>query len=68
MDIKNDFSIPDVLFKNHAAVILIIDPSTGQIFDANPAAVCFYGWSREQLQKMNIRDVNNLSEKELFGQ
>ncbi len=48
------------LFENHAAVKLIIDPETGNIFDANYAAEKFYGWSREQLKKMNIRQINTL--------
>lgn len=48
------------LFENHAAVKLIVDPETGNIFDANYAAEKFYGWSREQLKKMNISQINTL--------
>jgi len=35
------------LFQNHAAVKLLINPATGEIIDANRAAPCFYGWSRD---------------------
>lgn len=49
------------LFQNHAAATLLIDPESGAILDANPSAVRFYGWSREELQQMRIQDVNVLS-------
>ncbi|BEH09712.1 PAS domain S-box protein [Geobacter sulfurreducens subsp. ethanolicus] len=56
------------LFEHHAAAKLIIDPATGAIVDANNAAVSFYGWSREQLRAMNIRDINMLSPEELASE
>jgi PAS domain S-box-containing protein len=46
------------LFQNHAAVKLIIDPDNGNIVEANPAAAKFYGWTVEELQKMNIAQIN----------
>ncbi|OPY65844.1 MAG: putative diguanylate cyclase YdaM [Syntrophorhabdus sp. PtaU1.Bin050] len=48
-------------FENHAAVKLLIDPDTGNILDANKAAIDYYGWSNDQLQKMKIWDINILS-------
>ncbi|MBW8323803.1 MAG: PAS domain S-box protein [Prolixibacteraceae bacterium] len=52
------------LFENHTAVKLLIDPQTGDIADANYAAESFYGHSRKQLRKMNIRQIVLLSEDE----
>ncbi len=49
------------LFENHAAVMLILNPETGEIIAANKAAEKFYGWSQKQLRKMNIKDINTLS-------
>ncbi|MBN1396524.1 MAG: PAS domain S-box protein [Bacteroidetes bacterium] len=49
------------LFEEHSAVKLLIDPDTGSIVDANPAAVEYYGWSREELKQMNIFQINTLS-------
>ena len=49
-----------LLFENNHAVMLILDPETGAIVDANPAACAFYGWSRDQLRAMRISDVNTL--------
>jgi PAS domain S-box-containing protein len=47
-------------FANNSAVMLLSDPSTRLIIDANNAAVDFYGYSREQLLTMHISDINPL--------
>lgn len=52
------------LFENHAAVKLLIDQQSGDIVDANHAAVSFYGYSRKQLRKMNIQQIVLLSKDE----
>lgn len=48
------------MFDNHAAVMLVIDPASGAILDANPAAASYYGWTQEQLRRMRISDINVL--------
>ncbi|HPH97850.1 MAG TPA: PAS domain S-box protein [Anaerolineaceae bacterium] len=53
------------IFEKHAAVKLLIDPETGMILDANQAAATFYGWSKEQLKRMRIQDINILSPEEI---
>ncbi|HHZ00756.1 MAG TPA: PAS domain S-box protein, partial [Tissierellia bacterium] len=53
-----DFS---VLFDNHRAIMLVIDPESGDIVYANQAAVDFYGYSREQLLSMKITQINTLA-------
>ena len=45
--------------------MLIIDPDNGEIVDANPAAVNFYGWSKEKLISMKISDINILNKGEV---
>ena len=54
------------IFNNSHAVMLILDPESGRILDANPAAEEFYGWSRETLQTMQIGDINTLSPQALL--
>lgn len=49
------------LFENNHSVMLLIDPETGAIVDANAAAVSYYGWTREQLRSMTIYAINQLS-------
>ena len=53
------------LFHNQHIVMLIIDPDDGMIVDANPAAVTFYGWSLAELCRMNISQINQLTEQEV---
>jgi len=67
LSIKKDLSICGFLFENHPAVMLIIDSATGNIADANRAAVQFYGWSKELLQNMNILEINTLTKDEIFN-
>jgi len=54
------------LFKNNHAVMLLIDPESADIRDANPAACSFYGWSHEELTSMKITDINMLSQEQVF--
>lgn len=56
------------MFEKHAAIMLLIDPASGKIMDANPAAVKFYGYSREQLCSMSINEINVLSEEEIAAE
>ena len=53
------------LFEVHAAVKMLIDPDTGAIVKANHAAAAFYGWSREQLGEMNIKQINTLPPEQI---
>jgi PAS domain S-box-containing protein len=48
------------IFENHSAIMLLIDPDTGNIVDANEAAANYYGWSRNELKQMKIQQINTL--------
>jgi PAS domain S-box-containing protein len=37
--------------------MMLIDPDNGEIIDANPAAVNFYGYTHDELIKMKISDI-----------
>ena len=56
------------LFKNNHSVMLLIDPETANIVDANPAALSFYGWSYEALTRKKMFDINTLKEEQVFGE
>ncbi|HBY09382.1 MAG TPA: hypothetical protein DEH22_16970 [Chloroflexi bacterium] len=49
------------MFTNHSAVMLLIDPQTGSIVEANPAAAQFYGWPTDVLTQMSIQEINTAS-------
>lgn len=59
------------IFEHSGAVMLVIDPETGNIIDANYRAEEFYGYSREQLKALNIKTINTLPPdqiRQLMGQ
>ena len=56
------------LFEGNHAAMLLIDPATGAIVDANPAACAYYGYSREKLTALKITDINTLSADEVFAE
>ena len=52
------------IFYNNHVVMLLIDPDSGNILDANPAASTFYGYTFDELIKMKISDFK-VSDREL---
>ena len=48
------------LFTHNHAVMLLLDPATGDIVDANPAAGAYYGCTHAELMARNITDINLL--------
>lgn len=53
------------MFENNRAVKLLLDPESGQIVEANLAACEFYGYSRQELLKKRVSDINGLSPEEV---
>lgn len=53
-------------FENNHAVMLLVDPKSGEIVDANPAASEFYGYSIKKMRTMNMEEINALTEEEIF--
>ncbi len=52
-------NIPGIeILENIKISILLLEPETGVIRFANPAACSFYGYSRAILEKMNIGQIN----------
>jgi two-component system sensor histidine kinase UhpB len=56
------------MFEGHKAVMLLIEPESGEIVDANVAAAAFYGYSREQLRSLRIQDINQLAPDEVAAE
>ncbi|MCP4119271.1 MAG: PAS domain S-box protein [Desulfobacteraceae bacterium] len=56
------------MFENNTSVMLLINPVTGAIIDANPSACAFYGHAKDRLTKMNITDINTLSPEEIHAE
>jgi PAS domain S-box-containing protein len=54
------------MFEKNRAVKLLIEPESGQIVDANPAAADFYGYSLEELKSKRIQDLTPLAESRML--
>jgi two-component system cell cycle sensor histidine kinase/response regulator CckA len=53
------------MFENHSASMLIIDPDTGRIVDANLAAATFYQWSVAELKQISIQQITTVTPEEV---
>jgi PAS domain S-box-containing protein len=56
------------MFERHADVMLLVEPNSGAIQDANAAAAVFYGYPRERLQAMSVEDLNALPSQYVAAQ
>ncbi len=56
------------MFEHHTAMMLLIDPETRTILDANIAASQFYGYPRETLRGMEVSRINVQPESEVMPQ
>ncbi len=62
---KNELIRLRSFIENNSAVILFIEPETGKILDANPAAFDFYGYTKDELIGMSSNDINMLGEEKI---
>jgi PAS domain S-box-containing protein len=46
------------MFHKHSSIMLLIDPASGMIVDANAAAARFYGYTEDELRGMSIGNIN----------
>jgi diguanylate cyclase (GGDEF)-like protein/PAS domain S-box-containing protein len=56
---ENEGGFP-ALFRHHASVMLLVEPDSGRILDANAAACRFYGYSHAQLTGLCIQQIHAL--------
>jgi diguanylate cyclase (GGDEF)-like protein/PAS domain S-box-containing protein len=52
-------------FEQNGSVMLLLEPSSGAIVNANEAAAEFYGYSRQQLTSMRVDQINTLPREEI---
>jgi two-component system, chemotaxis family, sensor kinase Cph1 len=68
---RADSSVTTLLsstLNEHNMVMLLIEPETGAIIDANDAASRFYGYNLPQLRSMSIQDLNTLGQDEVAAE
>lgn len=52
------------MINDHEAVMLLVEPTSGKILDANKSAVEFFGYSQDELLKLTTNDLNMISPAE----
>lgn len=52
-------------FDHNSAVMLMLEPDSGNIMDANQSAVDFYGYSRDQLLQMHLSEISDMSQEQI---
>jgi PAS domain S-box-containing protein len=62
---KQNEDLNKSLFQANHSIMMMIDPETGKIKDANTAACKFYGWTNTEMCSKNISDINPLSKAEM---
>lgn len=62
--IEKDY-IYRMLFDNNNSVMMLIDPISGSILEANQAAIMYYGYPKDQLYTMKIQDINILNDSQI---
>ncbi|WP_372932242.1 PAS domain S-box protein, partial [Mariniphaga sediminis] len=60
-DLKQNESQYKSLFENNHSVMLVLDPATGKIKEANEAACKYYGWTHTEICSKNIFEINPMS-------
>ncbi|WP_052063831.1 EAL domain-containing protein [Nitrincola sp. A-D6] len=53
------------VFNESGVAMLLIEPENGQIVEANPAAVRFYGYPLDVLQQMTIQQINTFTPEQV---
>ena len=52
-------------FEDHRAVMIFIEPDSGKLLYANPAAADFYGYTQQELLTLKFQDINMLNKEAL---
>ncbi len=55
------------MFDNHSSIMSVVDPGTGNIITANPAAGKFYGYKVDQMKGMKISEIVLLDEDQIMS-
>jgi PAS domain S-box-containing protein len=55
--LKRSEELYRTLYENNTAVMLLINPLTSTIIDANPTACAFYGWNKNTFHEKHLTDI-----------
>lgn len=52
-------------FSRNSAIMVMVNPETGMIKDANISALEYYGYSREEMMEINFNDLSEMTKEEI---
>jgi diguanylate cyclase (GGDEF)-like protein/PAS domain S-box-containing protein len=55
------------IFERNPAVQILVDPDSGRIVEANPAACAYYGYPRDELISKSYAEISTLAPDEITG-
>jgi PAS domain S-box-containing protein len=55
------------LFQDNHSVMMLLNPDTGDIIDANPVACSYYGWSHSELCRKTIFEIDPFPKEVTFA-
>lgn len=64
--LKKEVETFQSFFNDNKLIMLLLDPETENINQANPAASNFYGYTIEKLERMELSDILDMSEDEVI--
>lgn len=56
------------IFEDSATVMLLVEPVSGAIVEANEAAAAYYGYPRERLTRMQVDEINVLPPEQVAAE
>lgn len=65
LEMRVDEYLFKTLFTESFSIKLIIDPTTGNILNANKAACNFYGYTHDEITHLNINQINTMTDEEI---
>jgi diguanylate cyclase (GGDEF)-like protein/PAS domain S-box-containing protein len=54
------------MFEDTTSIAFLLDPDSGRIVDANPAAAAFWGYALQQLRTMHIAEINTAPREQIL--
>ena len=62
---KRSLHLLKAMFDGHTAIMLLIEPESGQIYKCNQSAADFYGYTQSELCALRIQDINALNPEKI---
>ena len=64
-NLRNSLKRTKAMISDHQAIMMLVEPGSGKIVEANKAAIDFYGYSKSELLRLTVQDIHILGEDEV---